>query len=84
MWLSNLKPPEGTLKTDRQLPTGLRFEILKRDNFTCRYCGRSAPHVELHVDHIIPWSEVKKHELPNLITACKDCNLGKSNKKINC
>ncbi len=31
-----------------------RFDILRRDKFTCQYCGRSAPDVELHVDHIIP------------------------------
>ena len=34
--------------------TGLRFDILNRDNFTCRYCGRSPPDVKLHVDHIHP------------------------------
>jgi len=31
-----------------------RFKILVRDHFTCRYCGRSAPSVELHVDHVHP------------------------------
>src|ERR1044071_8355914 len=29
-----------------------RFEILKRDNFTCQYCGRKPPEVTLEVDHI--------------------------------
>ncbi len=32
----------------------LRFKILDRDNFTCQYCGRSAPGVILEVDHRIP------------------------------
>lgn len=63
----------------RNLPAGLRFKILKRDNFTCQYCGSKAPHVQLHIDHKIPWSVVKKHEEHNLITACSTCNLGKSN-----
>lgn len=35
------------------LSLGLRYEILDRDAHTCRYCGRSSPAVELHVDHII-------------------------------
>lgn len=38
----------------------LRFEVLARDNFTCRYCGASPqkdPSVTLHIDHIIPWSK---------------------------
>jgi 5-methylcytosine-specific restriction endonuclease McrA len=37
------------------LPLGvrIRYEILDRDAHTCRGCGRSAPHVVLHVDHMI-------------------------------
>ena len=37
----------------------LRFEILKRDKYTCCYCGRSSssPGVELHVDHLISQSD---------------------------
>jgi 5-methylcytosine-specific restriction endonuclease McrA len=27
----------------------LRFEVFKRDNFTCRYCGRKTPEVILLV-----------------------------------
>jgi hypothetical protein len=30
-----------------------RYEVLDRDAHTCHYCGRSAPVVSLHVDHII-------------------------------
>ena len=32
----------------------LRFEVFKRDRFTCQYCGAKAPDVILHVDHIHP------------------------------
>ena len=35
------------------LPTSLRYEILDRDYHTCISCGRAAPAVVLHVDHII-------------------------------
>lgn len=55
----------------------LRFEVLKRDNFTCQYCGRSAPDVPLAVDHIFPFSKGGKHTMENLKTACEDCNIGK-------
>ena len=55
----------------------VRFEVLKRDNFTCQYCGRKSPEVELEVDHIEPYSKTKDNSLENLITACKDCNRGK-------
>lgn len=66
----------------RSLRTGLspriRFKVLQRDNFTCQYCGRSAPKVELHVDHKIPISKGGLNDLTNLVTACAECNSGKS------
>lgn len=55
----------------------VRFEVLKRDKFTCRYCGAKAPDVVLHVDHIQPRSKGGTNDLMNLVTACKDCNNGK-------
>ena len=81
-WLTHVpeKEIEANSYEGRNIPKGLRFDILKRDNFTCQYCGATAPEVKLHVDHIKPWALVKKHERNNLTTACKDCNLGKSAK----
>ena len=29
----------------------LRYEILRRDNFACHYCGAAAPDVKLNADH---------------------------------
>ena len=55
----------------------LRFEVFKRDNFTCQYCGQKAPDVILHVDHINPVSAGGKGDILNLVTACVGCNLGK-------
>jgi len=58
----------------------LRFEILKRDNFQCQYCGRNPKQdkCKLRVDHIIPRSKNGTNEVNNLITSCEECNLGKS------
>lgn len=55
----------------------LRFEILRRDNYTCRYCGASAPDAPLTVDHVIPRALGGDDEPTNLVTACQDCNSGK-------
>ena len=55
-----------------------RYEVLRRDNFTCRYCGGSAPEVRLTVDHVIPRSLNGSNDPSNLIAACADCNAGKS------
>lgn len=54
-----------------------RFEVFKRDGFTCQYCGRNTPDVVLEVDHVIPRAEGGGDELENLATACWDCNRGK-------
>lgn len=60
----------------------VRFEVFKRDSFTCQYCGKSAPGVILEVDHIKPVSRDGDNEITNLITACQDCNAGKSNREL--
>lgn len=56
----------------------LRYEILKRDNYTCRYCGAKAPDVPLHIDHVTPEALGGATVPENLATACEDCNSGKS------
>lgn len=56
----------------------LRFEILRRDNHTCRYCGASAPDVKLTVDHVTPEALGGRTEPANLVAACEACNSGKS------
>ncbi len=57
----------------------LRFSVLKRDDFQCKYCGRSAYEngVKLHVDHLFPRSRGGEDNKSNLITSCLECNLGK-------
>jgi hypothetical protein len=56
----------------------IRFEIFKRDDFTCQYCGAHPPEVMLEVDHIDPVSLGGVDEEDNLITACFNCNRGKA------
>lgn len=56
----------------------LRFEILRRDNHQCRYCGAKAPDVPLRVDHVIPVALGGTDDPTNLVTACEPCNTGKS------
>jgi hypothetical protein len=60
----------------------LRFEVFKRDNFTCQYCGRMAPDVVLEVDHINAVANGGTNDIMNLITSCFDCNRGKGKKKL--
>lgn len=61
----------------------LRYEILRRDNHACRYCGATAPDVKLNVDHVIPTSLGGSDKPDNLVTACADCNGGKTSSMPN-
>ena len=54
-----------------------RFEVFKRDRFTCQYCGRMSPDVILEIDHIKPVAEGGTNKMINLVTSCRDCNRGK-------
>lgn len=60
-----------------------RFEIFKRDGFTCQYCGAKPPDIALVVDHINPVANGGDDDLLNLITSCEPCNQGKSDKTLN-
>lgn len=77
---------EDDEKSDRKkerakLNSALRWQMLMRDEFKCRSCGRSPmanKEIVLHVDHIIPISRGGKTIPENLQTLCSDCNHGKS------
>lgn len=79
----NLSPPPLQRDADmtpkrKAISKKTRFEVFKRDSFTCQYCGCHPPSVVLHIDHIIPVKEGGNNHQDNLITACQPCNLGKA------
>lgn len=67
----------------KALSNKIRFEVFKRDNFTCQYCGRKAPDIVLNVDHIEPVAKGGTNDIYNLATSCFECNNGKSDKRLN-
>lgn len=72
--------PIAARRTKREISDRLRFRILMRDGFTCLSCGASPTSkrgVELHVDHVVPWSLGGETMETNLQTKCARCNLGK-------
>jgi hypothetical protein len=58
----------------------VRWDVMQRDGFKCRYCGRGCLDVELTIDHIISVHHGGVDDFFNLITACKECNYGKGRK----
>jgi hypothetical protein len=66
----------------RNIPLKLRLKILRRDMYKCVFCGRNPStdsSVELHIDHILPFSLGGKTEEDNLRTLCRECNIGRGN-----
>lgn len=60
----------------------IRFEVFKRDSFTCQYCGRKAPDIILELDHINPVANGGDGDIMNLVTSCEDCNAGKRDRLL--
>lgn len=71
------KSTENCKKRKSNIPDSIRWEVLERDNFTCRQCGTRK---YLSVDHIIPEYAGGTLELSNLQTLCRSCNSRKGTK----
>lgn len=58
----------------------VRFEVMRRDGFQCRYCGTKVPDTGqgLTIDHVVPVALGGSDDPSNLVTACRDCNAGKT------
>jgi len=64
-------------KSQRQIDTNIQWNVFRRDNYTCQYCGKN--NVPLTVDHIILWEDMGQSIEDNLISACKKCNKTRGN-----
>lgn len=60
----------------------LRFEVFKKYNFTCQYCGRKSPDVILELDHVVPKVEGGDDREENLTCSCWECNRGKGGRHL--
>jgi 5-methylcytosine-specific restriction endonuclease McrA len=68
-----IKRPRPVIKLTKR-------EILRRDEYTCQYCGQHASY--LTVDHIIPRRLGGRHSWDNLVAACPPCNHRKGGRTI--
>jgi 5-methylcytosine-specific restriction endonuclease McrA len=57
-----------------------RREILRRDNYTCQYCGKHT--VDLTIDHIVPRHLGGQHVWQNVVAACSSCNHHKGGRTL--
>lgn len=80
-WRNGKKYDETSKRERKYMNDQLRYDVLKRDNFTCQKCGATAKDgAKLHVDHIIPIYKGGKTTMSNLQTLCDRCNIGKGTK----
>jgi hypothetical protein len=77
--LGDAEPPPAL---DRTIPLDIRRRVYLRDARRCQSCGRSDREVELHIDHIYPWSRGGPSIEENLQLLCRDCNLSKGNRVL--
>lgn len=54
----------------------LRLQVLRRDAYTCHYCGDTAN----EVDHVYPKVRGGEDSLENCVAACRKCNILKKDK----
>ena len=86
-WAKELMENEespGLRRERKGIRSSLRWTVLARDGFTCRYCGAQAGQdgVELHIDHVLSVADGGDNRIDNLVTACQKCNGGKGARSL--
>lgn len=71
---------ERMVKRPRPRVRLTKREVLRRDRYTCQYCGRKAPY--LTVDHVLPRRLGGEHSWYNLVAACAECNHRKGGRTL--
>ena len=64
-------------KSQRQIDQVVAWEVYRRDNFRCAYCG--AKDKPLTYDHLVLWEEMGDTTVANGVAACKKCNHTRGN-----
>ena len=66
-------------KVDKRRWRAVRKQVLDRDRWRCRACGRAG---RLEVDHIQPvQAGGLLYDLKNLQTLCRSCHIGKTRRE---
>ncbi len=70
-------------KTKRQPSERLKVQVLMRDGNKCRLCGITVTGINIHFDHIQPWSKGGETVVENLQVLCEAHNLVKGDLEYN-
>lgn len=69
-WVPDDQAPVGQRNT-RSIPQDVKIAVAARDGGRCRQCGSA---VDLHFDHVIPWSKGGANTVANIQLLCGPCN----------
>jgi hypothetical protein len=70
-----------TLNNGGLIPDDVKRIVWIRDNGCCRQCGNAlTPSVDVHYDHIFPWSKGGTSDKDNVQLLCQPCNSSKGGK----
>lgn len=59
-------------KSQRQIDSQVSWNVFRRDNFMCRYCGTEK--LSLTVDHLVCYEDGGPSIEANLVACCRKCN----------
>jgi HNH endonuclease len=62
------------------VPAFSKAKLVRRDRFTCAYCGQRFAERDLQCEHILPASRGGRWSWMNLVSACARCNHVKANR----
>lgn len=68
--------------TSYRAPRLSKVNILRRDNYTCQYCGKQGSKDNMNIDHVIPKSSGGKSTWLNMVASCKLCNHKKADRSL--
>lgn len=78
-WKGGITPEHQKIRHSPEMKE-LRLKAFKRDNYTCKDCGRKSKpgdKVILEIHHIKPFAVHKelRFDMDNVITLCRECHL---------
>lgn len=64
-------------KSQRQIAQEVMWEVFRRDEYACRYCGNAK--TPMTTDHLVLWEEGGPSTFANMVASCKKCNRSRGN-----
>ena len=79
LMLNTARPGERMIRPTKRVPwpMGMKRELLKRQDYTCAYCGYRLNASKFEIDHMDPVIRGGSNDMDNLQVICRPCNMRK-------